>query len=125
MLFWVFQQLAGIDSFFNVFGYITLRTILAALTALLLSLVLGPWFIRRLVRQQMGQPINFLVQLCVRPAAPLKLEGKQVTVPTDRLFKNHPKGNRLIQRGQFEANSSTRLLYLVQYPDYFFHIGKH
>ena len=35
MLFWVFQQLAGVDNFFNVFGYITLRTILAALTALL------------------------------------------------------------------------------------------
>jgi len=60
MLFWIFQQLAGVDSFFNVFGYITLRTILAALTALLLSLLLGPWFIRRLVRQQMGQPIRKL-----------------------------------------------------------------
>ena len=60
MLFWIFQQLAGIDSFFNVFGYITLRTILAALTALLLSLLLGPWFIRRLVRQQVGQPIRKL-----------------------------------------------------------------
>ncbi len=60
MLFWVFQQLAEVDSFFNVFGYITLRTILAALTALLLSLLLGPWFIRRLVRQQMGQPIRKL-----------------------------------------------------------------
>jgi phospho-N-acetylmuramoyl-pentapeptide-transferase len=60
MLFWIFQQLAQVDSFFNVFGYITLRTILAALTALLLSLVLGPWFIRRLVRQQMGQPIRKL-----------------------------------------------------------------
>jgi phospho-N-acetylmuramoyl-pentapeptide-transferase len=60
MLFWLFQQLAGVDSFFNVFGYITLRTILAALTALLLSLTLGPWFIRRLLRQQMGQPIRKL-----------------------------------------------------------------
>jgi len=60
MLFWVFQQLAAVDSFFNVFGYITLRTVLAALTALLLSLLLGPWFIRRLVRQQVGQPIRQL-----------------------------------------------------------------
>ncbi len=60
MLFWVFQRLSEVDSFFNVFGYITLRTILAALTALLLSLLLGPWFIRRLVRQQMGQPIRKL-----------------------------------------------------------------
>jgi len=60
MLFWVFQQLAAVDSFFNVFGYITLRTVLAALTALLLSLLLGPWFIRRLIRQQAGQPIRKL-----------------------------------------------------------------
>jgi phospho-N-acetylmuramoyl-pentapeptide-transferase len=60
MLFWVFQQLAEVNSFFNVFAYITLRTILAALTALLLSLLLGPWFIRRLVQQQIGQPIRKL-----------------------------------------------------------------
>ena len=60
MLFWMFQQLSEVNTFFNVFGYITLRTILAALTALLLSLLLGPWFIRRLVRQQMGQPIRKL-----------------------------------------------------------------
>jgi phospho-N-acetylmuramoyl-pentapeptide-transferase len=58
MLYWLFQNLAEVDSFFNVFGYITLRAILGALTALLISLLLGPWFIRRLVRQQMGQPIR-------------------------------------------------------------------
>lgn len=60
MLFWIFQHLANVNSDFSVFAYITLRTILAALTALLLSLVLGPWFIRRLVRQQVGQPIRKL-----------------------------------------------------------------
>jgi len=58
MLYWLFGQLAAINTFFNVFGYITLRTVLAALTALLISLLLGPWFIRRLVRQQIGQPIR-------------------------------------------------------------------
>ncbi len=60
MLYWLFGQLAAINTFFNVFGYITLRTVLAALTALLISLLLGPWFIRRLVRQQIGQPIRKL-----------------------------------------------------------------
>ncbi len=60
MLHWLFQELAGIDSVFNVFGYITLRTILGALTALLISLLLGPWFIRRLAKQQVGQPIRKL-----------------------------------------------------------------
>lgn len=60
MLYWLAQVLSEIDSFFNVFGYITLRAILGAMTALLLSLLLGPWFIRRLVKQQMGQPIRKL-----------------------------------------------------------------
>jgi len=61
MLYWLFQRLAEVDSFFNVFAYITLRTVLAALTALVISLLLGPWFIRRLVRQQkQGQPIRKL-----------------------------------------------------------------
>jgi phospho-N-acetylmuramoyl-pentapeptide-transferase len=60
MLYWLFQQLAEVNPGFNVFAYITLRTILGALTALLLSLMLGPWFIRRLVKQQVGQPIRKL-----------------------------------------------------------------
>ncbi len=60
MLYWLAQVLSEVDSFFNVFGYITLRAILGAMTALLLSLLLGPWFIRRLVRQQIGQPIRKL-----------------------------------------------------------------
>jgi phospho-N-acetylmuramoyl-pentapeptide-transferase len=60
MLYWLFQQLAEVNPGFNVFAYITLRTILGALTALLVSLLLGPWFIRRLVQQQVGQPIRKL-----------------------------------------------------------------
>ena len=60
MLFWLFQQLEEVNPGFNVFAYITLRTILGALTALLVSLLLGPWFIRRLVRRQVGQPIRKL-----------------------------------------------------------------
>jgi phospho-N-acetylmuramoyl-pentapeptide-transferase len=58
VLYWLFQQLAEVNSGFNVFGYITLRTVLSAMTALALSLLLGPWFIRRLVKQQVGQPIR-------------------------------------------------------------------
>ena len=60
MLYWLFQQLAEINPGFNVFAYITLRTILGALTALLASLLLGPWFIRRLENRQVGQPIRKL-----------------------------------------------------------------
>lgn len=60
MLYWLFQYLTELNPTFNVFGYITLRTILGALTALLIALLLGPWFIRRLLRQQTGQPIRKL-----------------------------------------------------------------
>jgi len=42
----------------NVFRYITVRTALASLTALLVALVLGPWAIRRLRDLQIGQFIR-------------------------------------------------------------------
>src|SRR6266853_1614537 len=42
----------------NVFRYITVRTALASLTALMISLVLGPWVIRRLRELQIGQFIR-------------------------------------------------------------------
>jgi phospho-N-acetylmuramoyl-pentapeptide-transferase len=60
MLLGFFNWLAGFNPDFNVFGYLTLRAILSALTALALSLVLGPSFIRRLERRQVGQPIREL-----------------------------------------------------------------
>ncbi len=60
MLLWLFEKLAEFNTGFNVFGYITLRSILSAMTALLLSLLLGPAFIRRLVRKQVGQPVREL-----------------------------------------------------------------
>ena len=60
MLYWLFQQLAEVNPGFNVFAYITLRSILGALTALLVSLLLGPWFIKRLVKRQVSHPIRKL-----------------------------------------------------------------
>ena len=60
MLLELFMWLSEINSDFNVFAYITLRGILGALTALAISLVLGPSFIRRLVRKQVKQPIRKL-----------------------------------------------------------------
>ncbi len=42
----------------NVFRYITVRTAMASLTALLLCLLLGPWMIRRLRALQIGQYIR-------------------------------------------------------------------
>ncbi len=43
---------------FNVFGYITLRAVLAALTALIISFMLGPRLIRKLAELKVGQPIR-------------------------------------------------------------------
>jgi phospho-N-acetylmuramoyl-pentapeptide-transferase len=60
MLLWISEWLSALNPDFNMFGYLTLRAILSALTALALSLLLGPGFIRRLVRGQVGQPIREL-----------------------------------------------------------------
>ena len=43
---------------FNVFNYITLRAVLAALTALVISFVVGPWMIRKLAELKVGQPVR-------------------------------------------------------------------
>jgi phospho-N-acetylmuramoyl-pentapeptide-transferase len=43
---------------FNVFRYITFRTAMALLTALLISLVLGPWVIKKLRDLQIGETIR-------------------------------------------------------------------
>jgi len=43
---------------FNVFQYLTLRGILGTLTALLISLIIGPTMIQRLSRYQIGQQIR-------------------------------------------------------------------
>jgi phospho-N-acetylmuramoyl-pentapeptide-transferase len=45
-------------SFFNVFKYITFRTFGAAITSVMLSLMVGPGFIRLLKEKQMGQSIR-------------------------------------------------------------------
>jgi phospho-N-acetylmuramoyl-pentapeptide-transferase len=43
---------------FNVFRYITFRTAMALATALVLSLLLGPWMIRKLRERQIGETIR-------------------------------------------------------------------
>lgn len=58
MLFRLLYPLHEGLSLFNVFRYITFRSALAALTALLMSLLLGPWLIERLRRRQIGQEIR-------------------------------------------------------------------
>ncbi|TAN08402.1 MAG: phospho-N-acetylmuramoyl-pentapeptide-transferase [Rhodanobacteraceae bacterium] len=43
---------------FRLFDYITFRTIMAALTALFMSLLLGPWMIRELTKLKAGQVVR-------------------------------------------------------------------
>jgi phospho-N-acetylmuramoyl-pentapeptide-transferase len=59
MLYWLlFEQLYPHFSPARVFQYATVRTALASLTALFLSIVLGPWVIRKLREFQIGQYIR-------------------------------------------------------------------
>jgi phospho-N-acetylmuramoyl-pentapeptide-transferase len=44
--------------FFRVFQYITFRAVMAAMTALLIGMVAGPWVIRRLTELKIGQPVR-------------------------------------------------------------------
>ena len=52
------QYLQDYFSAFNVFSYITLRAVLAALTALLISFILGPRMIRKLTAYKIEQTIR-------------------------------------------------------------------
>lgn len=58
MLTWFMAQLETLDVGFAVFQYITLRGILSAVTALLISLLIGPRMIRYLDSLQIGQAVR-------------------------------------------------------------------
>jgi phospho-N-acetylmuramoyl-pentapeptide-transferase len=58
VLLYLTQKLTALEGAFRLFSYLTLRAILAALTALLISFVIGPWMIRRLSYNQIGQRVR-------------------------------------------------------------------
>src|SRR5690606_17422827 len=58
MLLELARWLEAVDRFLALFGYLTLRAILSALTALAVSLIAGPWVIGRLSQLKGGQPIR-------------------------------------------------------------------
>jgi phospho-N-acetylmuramoyl-pentapeptide-transferase len=58
MLLWLFDLLDESITFFNVFSYLTFRAILAAVTSFAMALLLGPWMIRKLTRDQIGQVVR-------------------------------------------------------------------
>lgn len=58
MLLALAQWLAQDVRFFSVFNYITLRTVLAAMTALVISFMVGPAMIRKLTAYKIGQSVR-------------------------------------------------------------------
>lgn len=74
MLLWILSKLHQLFSFghvLTVFEYITLRMVLAALTALLISLIVGPKMIAWLSKMQLGQ--------IIRPSGPMSHLSKNGT----------------------------------------------
>ncbi|MGB9130183.1 MAG: phospho-N-acetylmuramoyl-pentapeptide-transferase [Thiobacillus sp.] len=58
MLLWLFQQLGQDIRAFNVFNYLTLRAVMATLTALTISFIVGPAVIRKLTALKIGQSVR-------------------------------------------------------------------
>jgi phospho-N-acetylmuramoyl-pentapeptide-transferase len=58
MLYWLAKHLAVYHTVFNVFSYLTLRAILATMSALSIALIVGPGMIARLSRYQIGQVVR-------------------------------------------------------------------
>ncbi len=58
MLLWLFQTLGQDIRAFNVFNYLTLRAVMATLTALSISFIIGPWMIDRLKIMKFGQAVR-------------------------------------------------------------------
>ena len=58
MLLWLTDYLSEFIRAFSVFQYLTLRTMVSAMTALFLSLIIGPVFIDKLSKQQISQKVR-------------------------------------------------------------------
>src|SRR5499426_1682920 len=54
MLYYLLVPLAKDHILFNVFRYLTFRSFMALITAFIISLVVGPWIIRKLRMMQYG-----------------------------------------------------------------------
>ncbi|UQZ88695.1 phospho-N-acetylmuramoyl-pentapeptide-transferase [Deltaproteobacteria bacterium Smac51] len=58
MLYHLFSLLTEEVTFFNVFKYLTFRSILAALTSMSMWFIMGPWFIKKIKNYQIQQYIR-------------------------------------------------------------------
>ena len=58
MLLWLAQMLSEHITAFKVFQYLTFRGILGVLTALTMTMLVGPYMIKRLNHHQIGQAVR-------------------------------------------------------------------
>jgi len=58
MIYQWLQNLSEVFSAFNVFRYITFRTFISFFTAFLICYLLGPKFIRHMVKKHFGQTVR-------------------------------------------------------------------
>ena len=58
MLLWLTEYLAQYVSGFQVFHYLTFRTMVSVMTALFTSLIIGPYVIAKLTDLQLGQTVR-------------------------------------------------------------------
>ena len=65
-------------SFLNLFKYVTFRAATAGLLAFAISIILGPWIIRKLISLKVGQPIRTAEE--VHKLA--ELHGGKIGTPT-------------------------------------------
>jgi phospho-N-acetylmuramoyl-pentapeptide-transferase len=72
MLYYFLVPLARDHIIFNVFRYLTFRSLMALISALVISLVVGPWLIERLRRAQLGGDT-------IREDTPARHRGKKGT----------------------------------------------
>src|SRR5436309_15553060 len=93
MLLALTQWLAQDVRAFNVFQYITLRAVLATLTALAISLLAGPLVIRKLTAYKIGQPVrDDGPQSHLTTARPPTIGGARVlpSIPITTLLRGDP-----------------------------------
>ena len=80
---WIAQDIRA----FNVFSYITLRTMLAALTALVISFIVGPVMIRKLTAYKIGQSVRMTDRKPIWSAGTPKLwEGRDNLIAATALL---------------------------------------
>jgi len=78
MLYNLLYPLIHIWSGFNIFRYITFRAVMAALTAFLLSVMLGPWVIKKLTILKIGENVRDKKEIGVLH----DFQGKKQGTPT-------------------------------------------